>query len=169
MNFEFRHDFNVPVEELERVLFHEDLMGQLQRRMSTIIEIEAKRIERAGQRLERKVRYLPVPMIKSVGTRRVEPEWMEWVEESVYDFTAHRGQFKNIPARRMIADLLINHGTLELRSNGRGGTTQVISGELKVKVFMLGKIAERIIHSNAMKILEEQAQVIDAVIDEKAI
>ncbi len=166
MNFEFRHVFPVPVEELERVLFHEEVSGLMQERMSTIIEIEPKRVERTGDRLERNVRYLPVPMIKSVGPKKVEPEWMEWMEESVYDYSIHRGHFKNVPARRTIADLLINNGTLEIVPGPGGGCTQVVRGELKVKVFMIGKIAERIIHSNAVKILEEQARVLEGIISE---
>ena len=169
MNFEFRHVFPVPVEELERVLFHDDLSPLLQERMSTIIEIEPMRVERNGNRLERKVRYLPVPMIKSVGPKRVEPEWMEWMEESTYDYASHRGQFKNIPARRTIADLLLNHGTLELQPGPGGGCTEILRGELKVKVFMIGKIAERVIHMNAVKILEEQARVVEAIIAEKLV
>jgi hypothetical protein len=167
MNFEFRHVYPVPVEELERVLFHEDSAALMQERMSTIIEIEPIRVERTNDRLERNVRYLPVPMIKSVGPKKVEPEWMEWMEESVYDYSSHRGQFKNVPARRTIADLLLNHGTLEITPGPGGGCTQTVRGELKVKVFMIGKIAERIIHSNAVKILEEQARVLERIIVEK--
>lgn len=94
---------------------------------------------------------------------------MEWMEESVYDYATHRGRFKNIPARRTIADLLINNGTLEIVPGPGGGCTQVVRGELKVKVFMIGKIAERIIHSNAMKILQEQARVVEGIIAEQLV
>jgi hypothetical protein len=168
MNFEFRHDFPVPVEELERVLFHPDLPPLLQERMETIIEVEALSVKRQGDRLERRFRYLPVPLIRSVGPKQVEPEWMEWVEESTYDFRTHSGQFKNVPARRKIAEVLLNSGSLELRANG-SGSTEILRGDLKVKVFMVGKIAEKIIHANALKILEDQARVVEQIIREKAL
>ena len=167
MKFEFKHDYDVPVEELERILFHDDLFDLLKERMSTIIDVEPLTVSRTGDRMERRVRYLPVPMIKSVGPIKVEPEWMEWYEESNYDFKTHSGQFKNVAARRKIAGILHNVGTLELRPNGRGGSTEYMRGELKVKVFMVGRIAEKVIHSNAMKILAEQARVVGDVIREE--
>jgi len=164
MRFEFKHDFRVPVEELERILFHDDLSAILQERMTTIMEVEPLSTQVEGNRLERRVRYLPVPLIRSVGPKKVEPEWMEWVENSSYDFGTHTGQFRNVPARARIAGLLENRGLLELRPNGRGGCQEILRGELKVKVFMIGKIAEKIIHSNAVKILKEQASVVEDVI-----
>lgn len=164
MKFEFRHDFDAPVEELERVLFHDEMSRFFKERMTTIIEIVPVKVDRQGSQMNRRVRYLPVPMIKSIGPKKVEPEWMEWIEESTYDFVSHSGRFKNVAARARIARLLHNEGTLELRPNGRGGTTEILRGELKVKVFMLGKIAEKIIHLNAVKILQEQARVVADVL-----
>ncbi len=164
MNFKFTHDFDAPVEELERVMFHDGLIPLLEKRMPNIIKMEPLEIRRDGARLTRRVRYLPVPMISSIGVKKVEPEWMEFFEESSYDFKSHSGTFRNVPARRKIAALLSNSGTLRLESNGRGGSRQTIEGELCVSVFMVGKIAERIIHSNAIKLLEEQAAVVAGVL-----
>jgi hypothetical protein len=169
MKFEFKHGYDVPVEELERVLFHDDLSALLKERMGTIIDVEPLSVSRNGDRMERRVRYLPVPMIKSVGPIKIEPEWMEWYEESTYDFKTHSGQFKNVAARRKIAGILHNVGTLEIRPDGRGGSVEYLRGELKVKVFMVGRIAEKVIHSNAMKILSEQARVVGDVIRDKAL
>lgn len=164
MKFEYKHVFDVPVDELERVLFHDKTSALLSQRMQTIIEIEPVSVVRNGDRLERKVRYLPVPMIKSIGVKKVEPEWMEWHEVSTYDYATHTGTFQNIPARHRIAAVLTNRGTLSLEPNGRGGSKEVLRGELKVNVFIVGKIAERVIHANAVKILDEQARVVEGII-----
>jgi hypothetical protein len=169
MRFEFRHQFDVSVEELERILFSNEMLQLQQQRMNTIIEIEALEVQRDGDSLKRRVRYLPQPIIKSVGPKKVEPEWMEWVEESQYDYGAHRGTFKNIPARYKIAAVMTNEGTLTIRSLGADRCERTVAGELKVKVFMVGKIAERIIHLNAARILEEEAAVLRTIILNKDI
>ncbi len=169
MKFELRHTFSHPIEEVERVLFSEELLAILTQRMGTIIEIEALTNERVGDRLTRRIRYLPEPIIKSVGVKKVEPEWMEWVEESHYDYAVHRGTFANIPARNRIAEVMKNSGTLTLRALPGGGCERVLLGDLKVKVFMVGKIAERIIHSNAAKILDEEAAILKQVLDGKEV
>lgn len=169
MRFEFRHQFDVSVEELERILFSDEMLQLQQQRMKTIIEIEALEVQRDGDSLKRRVRYLPQPIIKSIGPKKVEPEWMEWVEESQYDYGSHRGTFKNIPARYKIAAVMTNEGTLNIRSLGPDRCERTVGGELKVKVFMVGKIAERIIHLNAAKILEEEAAVLRTIIQNKDI
>jgi len=169
MRFEYRHTFDTSVAELERILFHDKLNGLLKQRMSTIIDIETREATRQGDRLSRKVRYLPQPLIRSIGVKKVEPEWMEWVEESQYDFSSHKGAFKNIPARYRIAAVLRNEGTLELRSLGTNRCEEYVHGELVVSVFLVGKIAEKIIQANAFKILDEQAHVVEGILRSREI
>jgi len=164
MKFELRHDFDVPVAELERVLFHDGLSAILAERMTTILEIEPMSVSSEGNRMSRRVRYLPVPLIKSVGVKKVEPEWMEWLEESTYDFSTHTGTFRNIPARHRIAHVMRNQGTLELRPTSRGGSQEVLRGELTINVFLVGRLAEKVIHYNAVKILQDQARVVAEVL-----
>ncbi len=169
MKFEIRHQFEVGVDELERVMFHEDLPRLISERVQLIIEMNQLEGRRTGDRLERKVRYLPYPMIKKIGPTTVEPEWMEWVEESRYDFGAHAGTFTNVPARARIAKLMINTGRVRLVPLGANRTERVVSGELKIKVFLVGKIAEKIIHSHAKKLLDQEAAALGSIITEKAL
>ena len=35
---------------------------------------------------------------------------------------------------------------------------------MKIKVFIVGRLAEKVIHSNAIKILQEQARVVEDVL-----
>jgi hypothetical protein len=169
MEFEFRHNFPCQVEDLERVLFHDGLPALFVKNMSTIREIEPLKVERSGKVLKRRVRYLPEPIIKSIGIKKVEPEWMEWHEESTYDFSNHTGSFRNIPARYRIAAVMENTGTLEVRPNRQGGCTEILKGRLIVKVFLVGKLAEKVIHANAVKILEEQAAVVEKILRDKSL
>lgn len=169
MRFSFTHTFDVPIREFERVLFSEKLPQILEKRMKLILRIEPLEVKREGNILTRRVRYLPAPIIKQIGTRKVDPEWMEWIEESRYDFSTHCGQFRNIPTKRRIAAVMRNAGTLTLRSLPGDRTEQVLSGELIVSVFMVGKIAERIIHANAKNILDEEAAILRDILANKEI
>jgi len=169
MKFEIRHEFDADIEELERVMFHEALPPLLTDRVELIIEMNLIEGRRTGDRLERRVRYLPYPMIRKIGPATVEPEWMEWVEESWFDFSAHMGEFNNVPARARIAKLMVNTGSVRLIPLGPGRTERVVSGELRIKVFMLGKIAEKVIHGHAKKLLDQEAAALAAVIAENAL
>lgn len=164
MKFEIRHQFDAPVEEVERVLFHSEVAPLLKERMTLILDIQPLESQRSGALLKRKVKYFPKPMIEKVGPKRVEPEWLIWVEDSSYDFTTHTGSYRNVPANGKIAELLHNQGRLELKALPGNRCEQVVSGELTVKVFLLGKVAEPIIKSNATRILDEQARAVQDII-----
>src|SRR6185436_13836152 len=107
--------------------------------------------------IRRKTKYQPVPLIKKIGPKEVPPHWMAWIEDSNYDRRAHRMDFVNVPTTEKIRNLLENKGSMTLASAGPGKTKRTLSGELKVKVFLLGKIAEGMIHKQAVQILDEEA------------
>ena len=48
-----------------------------------------------------------------------------------------------------------------------GKTERTISGELEIKVFLLGKIAEKLIYVEAEKILNQEAAALASFIAEK--
>jgi hypothetical protein len=169
MQFELTHTFETSLEHLERILFSDKLPEILKKRMTTLIDCQVVSAVRTGDALKRKVRYLPQPLIKSIGPKKVEPEWMEWFEESEYDFASHRGRFRNIPARHRIAAVMKNDGTLVLESLGPKRCRQTLRGDLSVNVFVVGKIAERVIQSNAAKILDDEARVVAEIIAKKEI
>ena len=120
-----------------------------------------ERVEENG-RVRRRVKYVPAPLIESIGLKKVDPAWMAWVEESTYDRAAHRLEFRNVPVVGKVRDLIENGGTLALREAGPAATERVIEGELRVKVFLVGKIAEKVIYANAGKILEDEARALAA-------
>lgn len=159
MKFEYIHEFNAPVETMVRLMTHPEINRLMSERMSTIIGTETQSREDKGTVVERKVLYRPVPMIKSVGPITVEPRWMEWVEDSTFDLAKAEGRFVNTPNVARIAAQMENRGQVRFVATARG-CKRILSGELKVKVFMLGKIAERIISKNAEKIVNEEASLL---------
>jgi hypothetical protein len=157
LKFKYEHDFPCDKKALLEVVFENKITERLKPDMKTIVDAETLDWQRNGDIITRRVRYLPVPMIDSVGSKKVEPRWMEWIEESQADLLSGRVTFKNVPTTHGVAELLENSGVMEFVSLGSGKSRRVLTGELKVKVFLLGKIAEMIIADKARLILDDEA------------
>lgn len=168
MRFEITHTFNHPIDTVEQALLDPATTQALAPRMKSIVEVEPLESGETAGVVRRRVRYVPAPLIKRVGTKKVDPRWMEWVEESEYDRSARRMRFKNIPRIGRIAALLENSGTLQLSETPDGGTRRTVSGEITVKVRIVGRIAEKIIQKQGLGILDEEARVFAQLLAERS-
>jgi hypothetical protein len=172
MHFELKHTFDAPVEQVLEAMFDPKLADFLKANMKLIKDIKPiERIEE-GNLVRRRVRYVPVPIISSVGPKKIPPEALAWVEESTYDRAARQIRFKNIGEHEKVRKHLENGGTLTFRDVG-GKTERVVAGELKVGSLpfllrWLAPIAERIIYSNAQDILNEEAKVFASFLVERS-
>lgn len=161
MRFEITHTFDAEPDKVAAAMFAEDVASKLSKEVPSVEGIEPISREEDDQKIKRKIKYRPVPVIRKVATKEVRPEWMHWIEDSVYDKKTRTGQFKNIPTTKKIAELMENYGTITLEALPGGKTKRTIKGELKIKVFMLGAIAERLIYPHAEKILNEEAAALN--------
>ena len=157
MRYRVEHEFACDPETLMQTMFEQGLIEVLKPSLTLLLEGQSLAWERTQAGVKRRVLYLPVPKIQSVGPKKVEPRWMEWVEESEVDFQGARGQYRNVPTTAGVAKLLKNHGDFEFVRLGADRTRRVMTGELRVEVFVLGAIAERFIHAYAKEILDEEA------------
>ncbi|MFH2010687.1 MAG: DUF2505 family protein [bacterium] len=162
MNFEYRHSFAVPVDTLIEAVFHPDLPPFLTEKMTTIISIEPLERQEDDTRLTRRVKYVPVPMINRIGTKKVTPEAMQWIEVSSFDKRTKVMTFENVPTHPKIRAKMTNSGRMEFVARGSDRSERIITGELKVKFPLLGRVAEGIISKNGKKLLDEEAQVLSA-------
>ncbi|MCA9521632.1 MAG: DUF2505 family protein [Myxococcales bacterium] len=167
MKFEITHTFDADVETVLTAMYDPALHEFLTKEMTTINEIEQLEKNDEGSRVVRRVRYMPKPLIQKIGPKEIPPRWMEWVEESTLDRGAKTVTFQNRPTTQKIANLLVNQGTMQFRSKG-AKTERVLKGELKVKVFLLGKIAEKFIYNQASRILEEEARALNKFIQSRS-
>jgi hypothetical protein len=115
--------------------------------------------DRAGDVVHQDVRYLFQAELSSAVTRVVDPKKLTWVERSVCDLTAHRTQCEIRPD---------NYGGM---LSGRydsvivatdGGTRRTLTGELKVKMPLVGGKVERAIVGG----LEENAAAQVALLED---
>jgi len=164
MHFELKHVFDATVEEVLEAMFDPALPDHLKANMKMIHDIKpVERIDE-GQTVRRKVRYVPVPLISSVGPKKVPPAALAWIEESTYDRRTNEIRFKNIGEHEKVRRHLENGGVIRFRPLGATRTERVIAGDLKVTnlpflLRPLSAIAEQLIYTNAQRLLQEEAQV----------
>ena len=156
MKFELCHSFDVDIELVWKTLLHPDLPLALVREVQDLVEMEILESEEDKGIVRRKVRYRPAPLIEKVGPKKVQPHWMEWTEHSEADPARYRIDFENIPRVPQVARLMRNSGIVELKPS-KHGCTRVIRGELKIKVPILGRLAEGIIHKQAAQLVNQEA------------
>ncbi|MFH1435275.1 MAG: DUF2505 family protein [Pseudomonadota bacterium] len=133
---------------------------------SAVDEIEVIEQTFEDDRVVREVKYTPRPIIRKIGPKEVPKDAMVFVERSTYDRGRHVLDFENVPKISWVAKRLKNSGTMTFTREG-GRTRRVVAGELKVKFPILGAIAERIIYSQARKILEEEVECFKKYIKSK--
>lgn len=160
MKYRLEHEFPCDRETLMREMFRNGVIETLKPRMTTILEAETLSWEEKNGVVRRRVRYLPVPKISSVGPKKVEPRWMEWVEESEVHLATGAARYVNVPSTARVAELLKNQGSIEFLSLGPNRTRRILSGELRVEVFLLGPLAERLIFAYAKEIVDEEARAL---------
>ena len=169
MKFEARQRLNATVDEVERALLDSRYPAFLLKHHGVLLEVQPLEAKDEAGKVRRKIRYRPKPVIKSIGPKTVPPEWFAFVETSTYDKAKKELSFTNVPTTQKISNLLVNTGTLRLRDSG-GKTERVMDGEISLKLPFLLKplamIAEQVIKSEGMKILDAEAPVLERFIVE---
>jgi hypothetical protein len=158
MQFEIEHRFDATPDELLEVTLHPRLSEILVPQMANLVEMELIKDERDDGRCVREVRYRPEPIIRRIGPKKVEARWMEFVEHSSADLNDRRIEYENIPRISSVAKILQNSGTIEISRSARGCIRRV-SGVLKIKFPLIGRLVEKTIYKQAQRLLDEEAEV----------
>ncbi|MDA3862397.1 MAG: DUF2505 family protein [Deltaproteobacteria bacterium] len=166
MKYKIVDKFKYDLELVKKGMFHQDLINYLQENMESVKEIEVIDYQESSEGFTRKVRYLPKPVIKKIGPKKIPPEAMEWVEISTWNEKENTLEFSNIPTHPKVKKLFENYGKIELIP-GQNGVERVMTGAVNVKVRFFGKIAEKVITSKAKKILQEETKVLSRFIEER--
>jgi hypothetical protein len=169
MKFEARQRIKATVDEVERALLDPRYPEFLLKHHGVLLEVQPQEVKDEGTKVRRKIRYRPKPVIKSIGPKTVPPEWFAFVETSTYDKAKKELAFTNVPTSQKISNLLVNNGTLRLRDSG-GQTERVMDGEISLKLPFLLKplamIAEQVIKSEGLKILDGEVPVLEKFVVE---
>ena len=169
MRFESRQRITGSVDEVERAMLDPRYFDFLLKHHGVLLEVQPLEVKEEGDKVRRKVRYRPKPVIATIGPKRVPPEWFAFVETSTYDKKKKELAFSNVPTSHTISKMLVNTGTLRLRDVG-GATERSMEGEISLKLPLLMKplalIGEKVIQSEGLKILEGEAPVLTRFIAE---
>lgn len=170
MKFEQRARIQGTVDEVEQAMLDERYLDFLLKHHGVLLEAAKVEIREDGNKVHRKIRYRPKPVIKSIGPKEVPPEYFAFIENSTYDKTKKELSFVNHATSNAINKMLVNNGTIKLRDAGGGQTERITDGEIKLQLpfFMkpLAMIGEKIIHSEGLKILDAEVPVLNRFISE---
>lgn len=169
MRFEKKQDVDGTVEEVEKAMLHEGYAEFLLKNHGVLLEVQPLERREEGDKVHRKVRYRPKPVIESVGPRKIPPEWFAFVESSTWDKKKKELTFTNTPTSNSISKMLVNTGVLRLKDKG-GRTERTMDGEIKLNVpfFLkpLAMVAEKMIQNEGLKILDGELSVLNRYIKE---
>lgn len=169
MRFETRQRIAGTVDEVERALLDERYHAFLLQHHGVLLEVQPLERKDEGDRVVRKVRYRPRPVIAAIGPKPVPPEWFAFVETSTYDRRRKELSFSNVPTSKKISNLMANTGVMRFRDSG-GQTERTMEGEISLKLPFLLKplamIGERIIQAEGLKILDAEVPVLNRFIAE---
>jgi len=165
MHFEVEHVFDAPVEAVEAAMFHPGYASFLLQHSDLLTSHALKSFEDDGLRITRRVQLAPRPSFDRIGSKKVPPEWFEFVEQSTWDRGCRKLSFENIPVDDKIARRLINRGEVTLESIGPGRTKRLARGEIKVHDLPLiarpfSGVIEQILAKEATRMLESEGRVL---------
>ena len=168
MQFEIVHTFDCDVATYEKLFLDAGYIPFLEKNVPNIQKIEALSVEEAGGVLKRRIRYSPKAGAYKVGPKTVPTPWTVFEEVSTFNLAEHAITFSNHPQiPQMLRDKFSNTGSLSLSADG-ARTRRVIKGDIHVKIFLVGKIAERIIHKAGVDLIEQEAAAMKKFIAERA-
>lgn len=164
MHFEVEHVFDAPVEAVEAAMFNPVYAAFLIERSDVLSGQAVESIEDDGLHVRRRVQHAAKPSFDRIGTKKVPPEWFEFVEESTWDRGLRKLTFNNIPTTDKIASKLTNRGEVTLIEVSPGKTKRVARGEIKVHDLPLlarpfAPLVEQILAREAKRMFEAEAIV----------
>lgn len=170
MQFELTHKFRAPAAVVMKAMLDERFPDYLLKHHSKMLEAEVLERHEKGGIIGRRVRYRPKPIIEKVGPKKIPPEYLAFVEESSFDLSAREFDFKNVPTVAGVAKHLQNGGTMTFVDTDEGCVRKA-KGLLEITnlPFLLrpvGALAERIIFSEAQKLLDAEAKILQSFIDD---
>jgi hypothetical protein len=170
VRFEKTQHIDGTIDEVQNALLSEEYLQFLLKHHGVLLEAQLLERKDAGDTITRKVRYRPKPVIEAIGTKKVPPEWFAFVESSTWDKKANSGKFTNTPTSNKISSMLVNTGTIRLRDGGNGKTVRTMEGEIALKLpfllKLLAPLGEAVIHREGLKILDNEAPVMNRFIAE---
>ena len=162
IRFEVVHEFDAPLEVVERLITSPTLIDVLGPRMPHVEKVTQleHRDDAAGVR--RVWRYEPSVATFAVVRAWVKPEMCSWEERSTYSRQARASEWVIVPAGKPEWSKYFRaHGTYALVAAEGGTTKRVASGEIVLRApAVVRQLAERMIVSGVKGSFDTEAKVL---------
>lgn len=165
MKFEMRHEFSLPLAQIERAILHPDLCPRLLGALDRLELMEEIERHETDAEVVRRVRVRPRYEVPSFARGRIRREMTEYVEASRYDRKAHRFTYTihpNIPPAW--SDKFVSRGSYSLTEapDARGPRTRRhIEVELVLHIPLVGRLAERYIAEQVKANFDQEAKALE--------
>jgi hypothetical protein len=163
VDFTLHQRIDAPLDAVEAALVDSAFL----RRMDELPKLgsaEVLRSERDGDVVHLAVRYLFQAELSSAVTRVVDPDKLTWVEESTCDLVAHSTTCAIKPDN--YANLLQGSYDATIVAAG-SGSQRTITGQVKVRVPLLGGKVEKAIVSGLAENADAQATLLTSYISSR--
>lgn len=159
MHFEIQHEFDAPLDAIERAVISPELgpmLGRSLPQMEAVDLLEHRVDDGACHRVIRFRAGAPLAIFKRVDVAR---DAMAWEEHWTYRFGDHASSWRVEP-KAEYRRYLVSEGTYHLEPIAGGRTRRTVHGTLEIKLALVGAIAERMALSEIKKTYDAEAETL---------
>ncbi len=164
MKFELIHHFDAEIDAFVKTVYFDDNLNQRLLKMKNISAREVKSIEDKGDTAERVV-FIEAAAAIPKEARAIVGEKLGWNEHSRLDKRTRTVSFEIKPLIKVPLDC---HGRYEMVPEADGRVRRVITGEVNVKVPLIGKTIEKFIVKALTESFEEEEVLVKEYLRETA-
>jgi hypothetical protein len=164
VNFRIDQRIAAPLEPVEAALIDREFVAATAE-LPKLGAPELLELQRDGDRVHQRIRYRFTAELSGAVTRVVDPGKLTWVDDARYDLTAHTSRHRILPDN--YADRLQASYDVALEALGTS-TRRVVTGELTVRVPLVGGRVERAIVSGLEEHAAAEAELLSRWIDERS-
>ncbi len=161
MQFEFVHEFDIPLDALELAVISPNLHQALANRLPNIASVQQLEHVLMDGRLERVWSYRANVQVPAFARKHVTPEMMAWDERSTYEIKRHASEWTIQPhIKPEWRKYFAAKGTYALETLGSGRSRRTVKGSIELHVPLVQKMAEKLIVAEVKKTFDAEAETI---------
>jgi hypothetical protein len=115
--------------------------------------------EETGTHVRMRVRYRFTGPLNAAVRAAIDPKKLTWVEDADHDLVAHRVSFQMIADH--YADRFTSSGTYRFEPAGAAATTRNCSGDIKIRIPLVGGRVENAIISGLNEHLDSEVDLVE--------
>jgi hypothetical protein len=159
LQFTITHDFDLPLDVLERAVLSPDLARMLEAKVPSFESVTARKHEVTAGRVERVTAFQANVSLPSFARGIVTKDMCAWEEHSTYDTAARKARwFIRANVKPEWQKYFKASGDYVLEAQGATRSRRRVHGDLELAIpVMLRMVGERLIYGEVQKTFEGEA------------